>query len=32
MNDALFGQLAARIERVGTNFYAVPFSKVLLAP
>jgi acetoin:2,6-dichlorophenolindophenol oxidoreductase subunit beta len=29
INDALFGQLAARVERVGANFSAVPFSKVL---
>ncbi|MGO8858225.1 MAG: alpha-ketoacid dehydrogenase subunit beta [Steroidobacteraceae bacterium] len=29
IHDALFGQLAARVERVGANFSAVPFSKVL---
>ena len=29
INGALFGQLAARVERVGANYSAVPFSKVL---
>lgn len=29
INEELFGQLAARVERVGANFSPVPFSKVL---
>ena len=29
INEALFGQLAARVERVGANYSPVPFSKVL---